>query len=164
MDRDRSGKAGRPGHVRDPLPEVEGEHRVRDVADRSRRDGHGAVGQSPGRPEDRDGRQEALPRPGQRNPESVGLPVGPRTEDKKSDARTRGGRFNQPPRMRGPWRARGPRPRSSWSGTPGSGNGAWCIAPRFDPYADRYLDMLGAKVSKKEILLPVRLRDGTTLD
>ena len=24
--------------------------------------------------------------------------------------------------------------------------------------------MLGAKVSKKEILLPVRLRDGTTLD
>src|SRR2546427_328687 len=130
MDRDRSGKAGRPGHVRDPLPEVEGEHRVRDVADRLRRDGHGAVGQSPGRPEDGDGRQEALPRPGQRNPESVGLPVGPRTEDKKSDARTRGGRFNQPPRMRGPWRARGPRPRSSWSGTPGSGNGAWCVAPR----------------------------------
>jgi len=34
----------------------------------------------------------------------------------------------------------------------------------FDPYADRYLDMLGAKVSKKEILLPVRLRDGATLD
>ena len=34
----------------------------------------------------------------------------------------------------------------------------------FDPYAHRYLDMLGAKVSKKEILLPVRLRDGTVLD
>ena len=33
-----------------------------------------------------------------------------------------------------------------------------------DPYADRYLDMLGAKVAKKEILLPVRLRDGTVLD
>src|SRR2546422_9174295 len=33
----------------------------------------------------------------------------------------------------------------------------------FDPYADRYLDMLGAKVSKKEILLPVRLRDGTVI-
>jgi len=34
----------------------------------------------------------------------------------------------------------------------------------FDPYADRYLDSFGAKVSKKEILLPVRLRDGTVLD
>jgi len=33
-----------------------------------------------------------------------------------------------------------------------------------DPYADRYLDSFGAKVSKKEILLPVRLRDGTVLD
>jgi len=33
----------------------------------------------------------------------------------------------------------------------------------FDPYADRYLDILGAKVSKKEILLPVRLRDGTVI-
>ena len=34
----------------------------------------------------------------------------------------------------------------------------------FDPYADRYLESFGAKVSKKEILLPVRLRDGTVLD
>ena len=34
----------------------------------------------------------------------------------------------------------------------------------FDPYADRYLDLFGAKVSKKDILLPVRLRDGTVLD
>ena len=33
-----------------------------------------------------------------------------------------------------------------------------------DPYSDRYLDMLGAKVSKREIVLPVRLRDGTVLD
>jgi len=33
-----------------------------------------------------------------------------------------------------------------------------------DPYADRYLESFGAKVSKKEILLPVRLRDGTVLD
>jgi signal recognition particle receptor subunit beta len=33
-----------------------------------------------------------------------------------------------------------------------------------DPVADRYVDSLGAKVSKKEILLPVRLRDGTVLD
>src|SRR2546428_7899766 len=66
--------------------------------------------------------------------------------------------------MRGPWRARGPKPRSSWSGTPGSGNGAWCVAPRSILTPTRYLDMLGAKVSKKEILLPVRLRDGATLD
>jgi len=34
----------------------------------------------------------------------------------------------------------------------------------FDPYADRYLEFFGAKVSKKEILFPVRLRDGTVLD
>ncbi len=33
-----------------------------------------------------------------------------------------------------------------------------------DSYPDRYLDMLGAKVSKKEIVLPVRLQDGTVLD
>jgi len=33
-----------------------------------------------------------------------------------------------------------------------------------DPVGDRMVDLLGAKVSKKEILLPVRLRDGTVLD
>lgn len=34
----------------------------------------------------------------------------------------------------------------------------------FDPIDDRYLTTLGAKVSKKEIVLPVRLRDGTYID
>ncbi len=34
----------------------------------------------------------------------------------------------------------------------------------FDPVADKYVDSLGAKVSKKEILLPVLLQDGTVLD
>ncbi|HKZ23509.1 MAG TPA: Rab family GTPase [Thermoplasmata archaeon] len=33
-----------------------------------------------------------------------------------------------------------------------------------DPIDDRYVDMMGAKVSKKEIVLPVRLRDGTYID
>ncbi len=33
-----------------------------------------------------------------------------------------------------------------------------------DPYSDSYVASFGAKVSKKEILLPVRLRDGTYLD
>ena len=33
-----------------------------------------------------------------------------------------------------------------------------------DPIDDLYVDTMGAKVSKKEIILPVRLRDGTYLD
>ena len=34
----------------------------------------------------------------------------------------------------------------------------------FDPVSDRFVATLGAKVSKKEIVLPVRLRDGTFID
>jgi len=34
----------------------------------------------------------------------------------------------------------------------------------FDPVSDRFVSTLGAKVSKKEIVLPVRLRDGTFID
>src|SRR5436189_2223811 len=34
----------------------------------------------------------------------------------------------------------------------------------FDPVSDRFVTTLGAKVSKKEIVLPVRLRDGTFID
>src|SRR3989442_11715352 len=48
-------------------------------------------------------------------------------------------------------------------GVPGVGKRSLVRRASFDPYADRYLDMLGAKVSKKEILLPVRLRDGTVI-
>jgi GTPase SAR1 family protein len=33
-----------------------------------------------------------------------------------------------------------------------------------DPIDGRFLDTMGAKVSKKEIVLPVRLRDGTYID
>ncbi len=34
----------------------------------------------------------------------------------------------------------------------------------FDPVSDRFVSSLGAKVSKKEIVLPVQLRDGTFID
>ncbi len=34
----------------------------------------------------------------------------------------------------------------------------------FDPVSDRFASTLGAKVSKKEIVLPVQLRDGTFID
>ena len=34
----------------------------------------------------------------------------------------------------------------------------------FDPVSDRFVTTLGAKVSKKEIVLPVCLRDGTFID
>ncbi len=34
----------------------------------------------------------------------------------------------------------------------------------FDPVSDRFVATLGAKVSKKEIVLPMRLRDGTFID
>ncbi len=34
----------------------------------------------------------------------------------------------------------------------------------YDPMDDRFLATLGAKVAKKEIVLPVRLRDGTQID
>src|SRR5207244_10205391 len=47
-----------------------------------------------------------------------------------------------------------------------AGDGKRCLVhpSGFDPYADRYLARLGAMVSKNEILLPARLRDGSTLD
>lgn len=34
----------------------------------------------------------------------------------------------------------------------------------YDPFDDRWVTTIGAKVSKKEIVLPVRLRDGTYID
>ncbi len=34
----------------------------------------------------------------------------------------------------------------------------------FDPVSDRFVTTLGARVSKKEIVLPLRIRDGTFID
>src|SRR2546428_1643967 len=66
--------------------------------------------------------------------------------------------------MRGPVEAPRAKAKVVVVGDTGVGKRSLVRRSALDPYADRYLDMLGAKVAKKEILLPVRLRDGTVLD